>query len=302
MLLARPMKTHDKTKLIRISAIVALAAILAIGCGPRKNSRILLSEKIPEIDSKREAKILTAFFGLDNGLTQAARVLYRKAPGMDGMPIVFSHEIDPSTLDANDFEIKTQNGTFFAAEAVTLLPANEEFELKTVLLIGEYGNYPENPPISVEIVGDLITRTGDNLKGNNKAVIPLPEGPILSDAEYFTFTGDYPYVKKGRGCDCPREETKTIIKTIWSGGVRAASGEELGVNELEDFIVTLVYGADTIQVTPFLLADLSDNDNNIDLCLRESGVPIFVQVNANTAIDPRDDKNPRTEMAVRSRW
>ena len=90
---------------------------------------------------------------------------------------------------------------------VTLLPANEEFELRTVLMIGDYGDHPDNEPVRVEIVGDLMSRSGQNYKGQHARVIPLEEGPILSYAEYFTFDKDYPYVEKGRGCDCPGQCT-----------------------------------------------------------------------------------------------
>jgi hypothetical protein len=268
-----------------------------------RNPRILfLSDTIPEIDKTREARILTAFFGLDNGLTQRARIIYRNAPGKDGMPLVFSHELDPNTLDAADFAVTSQDGTVFGVEAASFLPANEEFELRTVLLIGEYGNYPDNPPVSVQIVGDLIARAGQNFKGDSIQVIPLEEGPVLSYAEYFTIDEDYPYIEKGNGCDCPKESTKMVVKAVWSGGVRAINGEELGDNEKDDFIVTLIQGADTIRVNPFQLADLNDNENNIDLCLKEEGIPIFVEVNENVAIDPNDDKNSKTKVEIVSRW
>jgi hypothetical protein len=80
------------------------------------------------------------------------------------------------------------------------------------------------------------------------------------------------------------------------------NGEELGNNEIKAFEVTMVQGSDTVTVTPFQLADLADNDNNIDLCLEESGIPISVTVKENTAIDPRDDKNQTTIIEVVSRW
>ncbi len=155
----------------------------------RSTRDLYLSDSVPEIDKTREVKILTAFFGLDNGLPFRARVMYRKAQGKDGMPLVFSHELDPKTLEGADFAVTTKNGNVIIVEAASLLPANEEFELRTVLLIGEYGNYPDNPPVSVEVVGDLIARTGQNFKGKSIEVIPLPEGPVLSYAEY------YPWMK-----------------------------------------------------------------------------------------------------------
>ncbi|MDT0605957.1 hypothetical protein [Croceitalea rosinachiae] len=272
-----------------------------LGCN-RARREPILSTTIPEIDKKREPKILTAFFGLDNALNQRSRLLYKDAPDQDGMPLVFSHELDPSTLESSDFQVTTQSGQVFQVEYATLLPANEEFELRTVLLIGEYGNHPDNPPVSVTIIGDLMSRTGFNFKGQTIKVIPLEEGPILSYAEYFTFDQDYPYIEEGRGCDCPLEETQLVVKAVWSGGVRATNGDELGLNELNDFEVTLVQEADTLIVTPFLFADLEDNDNNIDLCLIESGTPLKLKVNKNVTIDPRGDKNPKTQIEIKSRW
>ena len=290
-----------------ITVLILITGIFT-GCDNQDNRnnrnprKLYLSTSVPEIDKTREAKILTAFFGLDNGLTQRARIIYRNAPGQDGMPLVFSHELDPNTLEGADFAVTSQDGTVFEVEAASFLPANEEFELRTVLLIGEYGNHPDNPPVSVKIVGDLMTRTGHNYKGDSIAVIPLEEGPVLSYAEYFTLDEDYPYVETGNGCDCPKAETKLVVKAVWSGGVRAVNGEELGENEIDDFIVTLVRGSDTLQVTPFQLADLGDNENNIDLCFKESGIPILVQAHEHIAIDPNDDKNPQTAVQVVSRW
>ena len=147
-----------------------------------------------------------------------------------------------------------------------------------------------------------MSRSGQNYKDQIVRVIPLEEGPILSYSEYFTFDKDYPYVEKGRGCDCPKEETQMVVRTVWAGGVRALNGNELGQNEINDFEVTLVQGKDTLLISPYQLADLADNDNNIDLCLKEFGIPILVKVNGNIAIDPRGDQNPETKVKVVSRW
>lgn len=288
-------------QILTIALSVFIIGVLA-SCDNLTPRKLYLSDSIPEIDKTRKAKILTAFFGLDNSLPPRSRLIDKKAPGKDGMPLVFSLELVPATLDAGDFAVTTKNGTVYQVEAVSFLPANEEFELRTVLLIGEYGNHPDNPPVSVEVVGDLIARSGQNFKGQTVSVIPLPEGPVLSYAEYFTIDEDYPFIETGNGCDCPKEETKMVVKAVWSGGVRAVSGEELGENEKDDFIVTLISGSDTIQVTPFLLADLGDNENNIDLCLKQEGIPILLEVNENIAIDPNNDKNPKTQIEIVSRW
>ena len=114
----------------------------------------ILSEEMPPIDHARQAKMPSAFFGLDHALTPNARLIWREARGKDGMPLVFSHEIDPGTLDASDFQVRTQKGDIRGVEFVSFKPAIEAFELRTLLLIGEYGEHPDNEPIEVEINGE----------------------------------------------------------------------------------------------------------------------------------------------------
>ena len=282
-------------------AIVLLILLLLVFVRLRA-PEIKLSKSIPEIDKMREARVLSSFFGLDNALPLTAIGLSWTAPGKDGMPVVFSREIDPETLNASDFEITTSNGNQYKPDTVTLRPASEEFELRTVLLIGEYGNYPDNPPVSVKIVGELMSRSGKNYEGQSVEVTPLEDGPVLSYAEYFKIDEDYPYVEKGRGGDCPKDETHTVVRTVWAGGVKALNGGELGLKERDAFQVTIIQDNDKLIVKPFQLADLSDNDNNIDLCIKEPGIPILVEVKENIGIDPRGDKNPATKTKVVSRW
>lgn len=103
---------------------------------------------------------------------------------------------------------------------------------------------------------------------------PLVEGPFVSYAEYFEIDEKYPYVESGNGCDCPKEETQVVVRTVWSGGVRNKDGKELGEAELGYFHVTMVHEQDTFEVNPFQLADLHDNENNIDLCIKKVGIPM----------------------------
>ena len=93
-----------------------------------------------------------------------------------------------------------------------------------------------------------------------------------------------------------------MIRVVWAGGVRASNGKELGEKELTSFTITLIQNSDTIKVHPFHLADIDDNDNNIDLCVKQEGIPILVEANGNIAIDPRGDKNSKTKMKVMGRW
>jgi hypothetical protein len=213
-------------KVKNLSPILFSFLALFVSCQQRLPEYIL-SEEIPPIDKEREAKMLSAFFGLDNALPPRSRLIWKKAPGKDGMPIVFSHEIDPTTLDASDFQIKTQKGEIRAVEHVSYRPAVEEFELRTLLLIGEYGEYPGNEPAEVEIVGELKSRDGQELKGQKIAVTPLMEGPFISYAEYFNIDDKYPYVEKGNGCDCPKSETETVVRSsmVWRGSITRRQGD-----------------------------------------------------------------------------
>ncbi len=213
------------------------ASFLVVGCKQLPN--YLLSKENPPINKTRKAELLSAFFGLDNALPPRAMNIWSEAPGKDGMPLVFSHEINPITLNPNVFQITTQKGDKLNVAFSTFKPAIEEFELRTILLIGEFGNAPDNQPMEVEIVGDLETRDGQHLKGQKIKVTPLEEGPVISYAEYFSFDKNYPYKEKGAGCDCPKTETQTVVRTVWAGGVRATNGKELGTKNL--LLLLLLY-------------------------------------------------------------
>lgn len=283
---------------MRNSLIIII--FLTLGCKQLPN--YILSKENPEINKTRKATLLSAYFGLDNSMPQKSMGIWSKAPGKDGMPLVFSHEIDPTSLKASVFLITTEKGNKLNVAFATFKPAIEAFELRTILLIGEFGNAPDNEPKEIEIVGDLKTRDGQNLKGQKIKVSPLENGPFISYAEYFSLDQGYPYREKDAGCDCPKNETEKVIRIVWAGGVTATTGKELGEKELACFLITLIQDSDTIKVHPFHIADIDDNDNNIDLCIKEKGIPILVETREKIAIDPRGDKNPYTKMKIIGRW
>ncbi|MDP1815467.1 MAG: hypothetical protein Q8K92_13550, partial [Leadbetterella sp.] len=122
----------------------SLLILLFLISGCKQIPNYILSKQNPEINQTRKATLLSAFFGLDNAMPQKSMGIWSKAPGKDGMPLVFSHEIDPATLSQNVFRITTQKGDKLNVAFVTFKPAIEEFELRTILLIGEFGNAPDN--------------------------------------------------------------------------------------------------------------------------------------------------------------
>ena len=116
------------------------------------------SETTSNVTAENGDAIVCAFFGLDNGLTRRVNAVVRGAYKKDGMPLNFKDEIDPSTLDAEDFLVIDRNGEEHVPIGAILAPANEDGENRTVLLIGEFGTAASNPPVEVRVVGDLRTR------------------------------------------------------------------------------------------------------------------------------------------------
>ena len=118
--------------------------------------------------------MVSAFFGLDNAI-QALR--YK---GADGMPVTFSKRVaDPASLEPEMFTVISRSGKRVHPLRVTTRPANAASKRHTVLLIGEFGNESEDPPVKVEVTGQLILAGGDNAQGLSAQVTPLEDGPSL---------------------------------------------------------------------------------------------------------------------------
>jgi hypothetical protein len=247
--------------------------------------------------SDQEAQLVSAFFGLDNDLPFGANRLCFGASGKDGMPVVFSHTLDPDTLQAEDFEVVTQSGDVRTPKCVTLRPAQDPGELRTVLLIGEFGDSPDNPPVSVKVVGDLLSDGAPpvNFNGTRTNVTPLAAGPSMVLAEAVP---ESEWTRKTRSTSCPNG-IKQIIRVTWDGGVRRPDGEEPGDAERKLYQVT-VKRADgsSDKITPVALAELEDRDNNHFLCLDTADTVVAVSFPAGHLVDPNKDLNPDTRITV----
>ena len=99
---------------------------------------------------------VSAFFGLDNALPSL--LLCNQQVGLiDGMPVNFKFPLDVSSLSETDFEVLDSLGNKHTPICVSLAPANEKGENRTVLLLGEFGTAVTNPPVEVRVIGDLFT-------------------------------------------------------------------------------------------------------------------------------------------------
>ncbi|MDX2093071.1 MAG: hypothetical protein SFX73_34835 [Kofleriaceae bacterium] len=252
----------------------------------------------------REARLRSAFFGLDDAFEGPAnKAICEGASGKDGMPIIFSHEIDVSTMQAGDFKVTTASGRVGTVHCVTLAPADDNGELRTALLVGQYGSASDQPS-RVEIVGNLLSIDNTvNFKGASIAVTALEEGPTIVLAELLPEDrlelGKQPTeLAWGGGSGCP-VGTKQVVNVTWAGGVSKPGGGEANDVERVHYKVKIAQpDGSEATVTPFALADLVDGDNNHRLCLDVAGTPTTVFFPKGHLVDPRKDLNPETMMSV----
>ena len=244
-------------------------------------------------------RLLSAFFGLDNSLPFGANRLCLGASGEDGMPVVLSRTVDPETLQAEDFRVFRRSGAQSTPMCVTLRPSLDAGENRTVLLIGEFGDAANDPPVRVLVVDDLDsddTVGGQvNFRGTETQVIPLDAGPTL------VWAGIVPeriWSQSGRGLPARRTALQ-VVRVTWAGGVKLPSGEEPGDAERALYRVTVTHpDGSTDEVAPASLADLGDNDNNHLLCLDTTAPATAVAFPAGHLVDPNGDLNPDSRIAV----
>jgi len=252
----------------------------------------------------REATLLSAFYGLDDSLPPLSNQgICSGAAGKDGMPVIFSHEIDVSTLQADDFRVVSASGAVGEMTCVTEAPANDIGELRTILLVGQFGS-AKDQPATVEIVGDILSIDGQlNFKGARVAVTPLEAGAEMvwgevvpeSQWELGKEATARPF---GGGDGCP-VGTVQVVRVSWAGGVTKPNGREIDDLERVAYNVTLSDPDKGEQeVVPFAIGDLGDGDNNHELCLDQTGVPLRVSFRAGLLTDPAGDLNPASSIDV----
>ncbi|MEM7781112.1 MAG: hypothetical protein AAF697_12045 [Pseudomonadota bacterium] len=252
----------------------------------------------------REAQLLSAFFGIDDALPFLANLaICTDAAGMDGMPVIFSHEVDLATLDPGDFRVTSTSGAVGTVDCVTLAPADDPGELRTALLVGQFGD-PQDQPQSVEITGNVLSsEKAVNFKGAAVEVTPLEAGPSLVLAE---IVPDYQWdldreatpIPFGGGSSCPTG-TAQILRVTWEGGITKPGGAPAEIAEGRLYAVEIEVADGSPEViAPFALADTGDGDNNHMLCLNRTEPVLSVSFPAGYVTDPRDDLNPATSVEV----
>ena len=256
---------------------------------------------VAQAASGKPARLLSAFFGLDNALPARANRICRGAAGQDGMPLVLSHTVDADTVQPEDFQIITRSGAQRSPICSTLRPAIDAGELRTVLLIGDFGDAANDPPVKALVVGDLVSDGvaggAVNFRGTQTHVTPLDAGPTLVLAEVVP---EDAWSTMRRESGCP-EGVLQVVRSTWSGGVRPPSGGDLGDAERALYRVTVERpDGSRDEIVPAAIADLGDRDNNHLLCLDTSAPAVSVSFPAGHLVDPNQDLNPDTQVAVSS--
>lgn len=244
-----------------------------------------------EEDSEKELRILSAYHGLDPLPARATR-LCGMAPvsGQDGMPVIFSMQINSATISPTAFAVETSSGEIVTPLCATLRPAMEPLERRTVLLIGSFSQ-GDSLPINVEIVEQLEDVDGNSLVGLRvEKVTALAAGPSLVFAERFAPN------TSGLEGECPID-TAQAVQLTWEGGVTGPQGADLDEAQRTAISVLLDNGD---SVHPLTLAD-DDPDNHVIACVAETSPAIYVSAAAGFFYDPGDDANPETRINVISK-
>jgi hypothetical protein len=253
---------------------------------------------------KDSPDLLSAFFGFDSEApTISSFFVCRGAAGKDASPVIFPYEVNLETLQAGDFKVVRSDGSEGKILCVTPAPAFDIGELRTILIVGEYGS-SSNQPATVEVIGNLLSIDNQiNFKGKIVNVTPLEDGPSMVLAEMVP-SEEWELGKKatflpfGGGSGCP-EGTKQIVRVVWSGGITKPGGKEVDDIERQSYSVTIRDNkGDFSTITPFALGDLGDGDNSHKLCLDVEGTPISVEFPEGLLTDPREDLNPETFIEI----
>ena len=248
-----------------------------------------LNETIESLrsDELGNASILSAYHGLDQLPAVASLLCGVNVAGDDGMPVVFSTQLQVDSVVPESFLVIRSDGQSVVPNCATLHPADEPLEKRTVLLTGDFGTFGETP-LRVEVTGPLLTFDGESLLGlSTEDISPLEDGPRVVLAERFAPETN------GLSGECPNG-TAQVVQLTWEGGVTGPANAALGEDQRLGTWVLLEDGA---TVNPLALVD-DDPDNHVLACLAEDSPAQWVVVHAGLFHDPGDIANPATHAEV----
>ena len=254
--------------------------------------------------SGRAAQLVGALFGRDDDLPHMfGLVACKGAGGKDGMPIVFSHEVDHTTLEPGDITITTASGQRGDITCLTMAPADDPGELRTALLLGQFGG-PDDQPVLIEITGNVLSKDHQvNFRGARIEPAALELGPSLVWAEvvpqaHWTLGRAASVLPWGGGDGCPIG-TQQIVRVAWNGGITPVTAAQDAQLAPDLYRVTVIKpDGSSAEVAPFALADQGDGDNNHKLCLDVRDPATQIWFPKGRVTDPRGDLNAETSIKL----
>ena len=221
------------------------------------------------------ASILSAHFTVDDG---------PQLGGADALTLVFSVELDASTVIADHFIVLRDDGRRVRPAHALLSPANESDENRTVLLLGNFGGPKDHPATNVAVTGPLYAESGEPLRGLATTVLPYGEPPAVVYVELLA-------PAPGR---C--EQSKSVVRTYWTAALRALAAESVARVRLQ------TRGGETVHPSRFddqgAPGEDDADDNVLDLCVEGDGVITVVQIEAGVVTDPAGHANAAVEVSV----
>jgi len=214
---------------------------------------------------------------------------------MDGMPVTFNFPM-AKIPDKSAFQLELSDGTVTSPECVMEAPANEENELDTLLLLGQFGDGMQDSiwPLKLRIIGEVVL---SGPQGELNAEGLVFESPLdmrythssvrmvyarMWDVNDFDEGDRYPTwplpsSSYPNNCQSLFPSTSHIIRVGFSGGVTRDGVAGVTPDQQNVFSLSTVLGQ---QVSYLGLADLGktltaepgqmyeqDGDNYLDVCL-----------------------------------
>jgi hypothetical protein len=198
--------------------------------------------------------------------------------------VVFDTEVDAASLQARAFAVVLADEEPVVPEAVTLAPASEDDENRTVLLVGELVAKGGAEPTHVVVVGPVWTEDGRRLRGLGAAVEPFAAGPRVVAAEVLA-------VAPGR-CEGAAQR----VRTYWSDELRGV--------EADDLPRVRVAGDGAAPRSPLRFDDHdaahgeAGQDGVLDLCLDDRTAPRRLSIDAGAFRGPAGHPSAAVELAL----
>ena len=134
----------------------------------------------------------------------------------DELLLVFSTEVDPSTLDADAFVVVLTNGDLSYPSRALLDPADEVDENRSVTLVGDFGDPEKNAPLAVRILGNVYGEDGN------------PLSDLDADIRGFATPDEMVWLEVVKPAEHRCVGARQVVRTYWSDSLRAVDAEDLG--------------------------------------------------------------------------